>query len=88
ATAPASIARPACSSTRCIVPDNHNKFAIVVTRARVDPRVFLCCKLSYLYGFGASPSQQRVRPGEKIRLLTVPWTLIVLIPSGKSDVVI
>jgi hypothetical protein len=23
-----------------IVPDNHNKFAIVVTRARVDSRVF------------------------------------------------
>src|SRR5262245_37817040 len=27
ATAPASIARPACSSTRCVVPDNHKKFA-------------------------------------------------------------
>src|SRR5262249_30818951 len=29
AIAPASIARPACSSTRCIVPDNPNKFGAV-----------------------------------------------------------
>src|ERR1700736_4307660 len=39
ADAPASIARPACSSTRHIVPDNYNKLGAVVTRARVDPQV-------------------------------------------------
>jgi hypothetical protein len=30
AQAPASIARPACPSTRCVVPDSHNKFATVL----------------------------------------------------------
>src|SRR2546423_1778032 len=39
ADAPASIARPACSSTRHVVPDTCNKLAAVVTRARVDPLV-------------------------------------------------
>jgi hypothetical protein len=86
--APASIARPACSSTRCIVPDNRNKFAIVVTRARVDPRVSSVVNPSWLHGFGASPSQQRVQPIPKILLLTVLWMLIVLVPTNKFDVVI
>src|SRR2546430_16827785 len=39
AHAPASISRPACSSTRHVVPDSCNKLAAVVTRARVDPLV-------------------------------------------------
>ena len=34
------IAQPACQFTRC-VSDNHNKFAIAVTRARVDVPSFL-----------------------------------------------
>ena len=34
--APASIARPAYSSTRHLVPVNYNKLAAVVTRAGVD----------------------------------------------------
>ena len=36
---------PRVDSRDSTVPDNHNKFAIAVTRARVDPRVFLSLSL-------------------------------------------
>jgi hypothetical protein len=50
---------------RRIVPDNHNKFAIVVTRARVDPRVSVVFAPN-LNGFGASPSRVALPALEKI----------------------
>jgi hypothetical protein len=52
---PASIARPACSCTRYVVPDSPNKSAAVVTRARVDPRVSVFESPPVLSGLRASP---------------------------------
>ena len=47
ADAPASIARPACSSTRHIVPDNYNKLGAVVPVPASIPRFLLVCPSSF-----------------------------------------
>src|SRR2546425_4755297 len=64
ADAPASIARPACSCTRHVVPDNRNKLAAAVTRARVDPQVSVGMSLQASSSFCASlprsPTRQKL----------------------------
>src|ERR1700719_4828344 len=71
ADAPASIARPACSSTRHIVPDSYNKLGAAVTRARVDPQISLWNVLSASRSFCASLPRSPTRQKSETIVRTV-----------------
>ena len=71
ADAPASIARPACSSTRHIVPDSYNKLGAAVTRARVDPQISLWYVLSASRSFCASLPRSPTRQKSETIVRTV-----------------
>jgi hypothetical protein len=82
--APASIARPACSSTRHVVPDNYNKLAAAVTRARVDPQV----SVGMAFQLRAASAHHYLDnpPGKSRKLLFGRYFhhLIVLIPKENT----
>src|SRR3979490_1057516 len=85
ADAPASIVRPACSSTRHIVPDNYNKLGAAVTRARVDPQVSVGMSFQFR---AASAHHQCLEhpPGKRRKRLFGRYfpRLIVLIPKKNT----
>ena len=84
ADAPASIVRPACSSTRHIVPDNYNKLGAAVTRARVDPQVSV--GMSFQLRAASAHHCLDHPPGKSRKLLFGRYFrhLIVLIPNKNT----
>jgi hypothetical protein len=84
ADAPASIVRPACSSTRHIVPDNYNKLGAAVTRARVDPQVSV--GMSFQLRAASAHHCLDHPPGKSRKLLFGRYfrQLIVLIPKENT----
>jgi len=84
ADAPASIVRPACSSTRHIVPDNYNKLGAAVTRARVDPQVSV--GMSFQLRAASAHHCLDHPPGKSRKLLFGRYfrQLIVLIPNKNT----
>ena len=84
ADAPASIVRPACSSTRHIVPDSYNKLGAAVTRARVDPQVSV--GMSFQLRAASAHHCLDHPPGKSRKLLFGRYFrhLIVLIPNKNT----
>jgi len=84
ADAPASIVRPACSSTRHIVPDNYNKLGAAVTRARVDPQISV--GMSFQLRAASAHHCLDNPPGKSRKLLFGRYfrQLIVLIPKENT----
>ena len=84
ADAPASIVRPACSSTRHIVPDSYNKLGAAVTRARVDPQISV--GMSFQLRAASAHHCLDHPPGKSRKLLFGRYFrhLIVLIPNKNT----
>ena len=88
ADAPASIVRPACSSTRHIVPDSYNKLGAAVTRARVDPQISLWYVLSASRSFCASLPRSPTRQKSETVVRTVFSSANCTHSKGKYHVAI